>query len=124
MVISGGEFFGRTLKHTSIRAEVDDLRLADMGVQVVTCQRVEPDFVEGMLESLCDSWRETLGRRQQRDMERVLSDSPGPVLLLAVMQGSAKVMRVRCLFNETRRRRRRWRDWKSLSGDDVRSPFP
>ena len=64
MVISGGEFFGRTLKHTSIRAEVDDLGLAELGVQVVTCQRMKPDLVEGMLESLCDSWRETLGRLQ------------------------------------------------------------
>ena len=65
VVISGGEFFGRTLKHTSIRVEVDDLGLADLGMQVVTCQRMKPDLVEGMLKSLCDSWRETIGRRQQ-----------------------------------------------------------
>ena len=56
---------------------MDDLGLADLGVQVVICQRMAPDLVEGMLESLCDSWRETLGRRQQRDMGRVLSDSLG-----------------------------------------------
>ena len=96
MVISGGEFFGRTLKHTSIRAEVDDLGLADLGVQVVACQRMKP---EGMLESLCDSWRETLGRRQRRDMGRVLSDSLGACPALE-----------------------RWRDWKSLSGV-ISDPF-
>ena len=72
------EFFGRTLKDTWIRAELDDLGLADLGVQVVTCQRMKPDLVEGILESLCNGWRETLGRRQTR---------------------------VCCLFNEMKRRR-------------------
>ena len=75
VVISGGEFFGRTLKAGSIRAELDDLALADLGLQVVTCQRMKPELVEGILESLCDTWRETLVRRQQRDMERALGDS-------------------------------------------------
>ena len=80
-VIAGGEFFGRTLKHTSIRTE----RLADLGVQVVACQRMKPDLVEGIFESLCDSRRETLGRRQQGDMGRVPSVVWEPLLLSMVM---------------------------------------
>ena len=44
---------------------------------MVTCQRMKKELVEGMLESVCDAWRETLGRRQQRDMGRILSDSLG-----------------------------------------------
>ena len=72
-----GEFFGRTVKAGSIRVEFEDLALAHVGLQVVTCQRVKKELVEGILESLCDTWRETLGRRQQRDMGRFLSDSLG-----------------------------------------------
>ena len=72
VIISGGEFFGRTVKAGSIRVECEDLALADIELQVVTCQRVKKE-----LESLCDTWRETLGRRQQRDMGRFLSDSLG-----------------------------------------------
>ena len=77
VIISGGEFFGRTVRAGSIRAEVEDLALADLGLQMVTCQRMKKELVEGVLESLCDAWRETLGRRQQRDMGRILSDSLG-----------------------------------------------
>ena len=77
VIISGGEFFGRTVKAGSIRAEIEDLALADLGLQVVTCQRMKKELVEGILESLCDTWRETLGRRHQRDMGRILSDSLG-----------------------------------------------
>ena len=76
VVISGGEFFGRTLRAGSMRVELEDLGVADIGVQVITCQRVRTELVEGVLESLCDAWRETLGRRQ-RDIGRVLADSLG-----------------------------------------------
>ena len=55
----------RTVKAGSTRVEFEDLALADIGLQVVTCQRVKKELVESILESLCDAWRETLGRRQQ-----------------------------------------------------------
>ena len=80
---------------------------------------MKPELVEGILESLCDAWRETLGRRQQRDMGRVLGDSLG-ALLSTMMEGSAKAMRVCNLYSETKRPRsagvtgNRWRA-RSLS---------
>ena len=122
-MISGGEFFGRTLKHTSIRAEVDDLGLPVLGVQVVTCQRMKPDLAGGMLESLFDSWREALGRRQQRDMGRVLSDSLGACPALGgdagLSESDARVL----LVQRDETTSERWRDWKSLSGM-ISDPFP
>ena len=72
MVISNDEFFGRTLKYTSIRAEVDDLDLTDLGVQKITYRRMKS---QGMLESLCDSLIEKLGRRHRRDMGRFLGET-------------------------------------------------
>ena len=100
VVISGGEFFGRILKHISIRVEVDDLGLADLGVQVVTCQRMKTDLVEEIPGSLFDSWRE---RHSDDDNNETCGVFSVTALRLAVIQGSAKVMRVCCLFNETRR---------------------
>ena len=121
-MISCGEFFRAVLKHTSIRVEVDDLGLADLGVQVVTCERMKTDLAEGILESLCDSWRETLGRRQQRDMGRVLSDSLGARPALGgdagLSESDARVLPDQ--RDETTSER--WRDWKSLSGV-ISDPF-
>ena len=31
--------------------------MSSLGLQVVTCQRVKKELVEGILESLCDTWR-------------------------------------------------------------------
>ena len=39
------------MKAGSIRVEFEDLALADFGLQVVTCQRVKKELVEGILES-------------------------------------------------------------------------
>ena len=92
VVISGGKFFGRILKHTSIRVEVDDL--GGRSTLWNGCSRVSA--TAGEKHSDDDDNNETWS---------VFSVTAwGPVLLLAV-QGCAKVMRVCCLFNETRRRR-------------------
>ena len=124
VVISGGEFFGRTLKAGSIRAELDDLALADLELQVVTCQRMKPELVEGILENLCDIWRETLGRRQLRDMGRVLGDSLGAAPALdgdgGLSESDARVLPVQ--RDETTSER--WRDWKSLAGMICEPLFP
>ena len=81
---------------------------------------MKPDLVEGMLESLCDSWRETLGRRQQRDMGRVLSDSLGAGPAGLSSESDARVLPVQ--RDETTSER--WRDWKSLSGMISDPLFP
>ena len=114
VIISGGEFFGRTVKAGSIRVELEDLALAGLGLQVVTCQRVKKELVEGMLENLCDAWRETLGR-QQRDMERNLSDSLGAAPVVGgeggLSESDARVLPVQ----RDEMTQERWRDWKSLA---------
>ena len=124
VIISGGEFFGRTVKAGSIRVELEDLALADLGLQVVTCQRMKKDLVEGMLESLCDTWRETLGRRQQRDMGRILSDSLGAAPVLGgeggLSESDARVLPVQ----RDEMTQERWRDWKSLAGMIGEPLFP
>ena len=124
VIISGGEFFGRTVKAGSIRVEIEDLALADIGLQVVTCQRVKKELVEGILESLCDTWRETLGSRQQRDMGRFLSDSLGAAPALGgeggLSESDARVLPVQ--WDETTSER--WRDWKSLAGMISEPLFP
>ena len=110
VIISGGEFFGRTVKAGSIRVELEDLALADFGLQVVTCQRIRKELVERMLENLCEIWRETLGRRQQRDMGRILSDSLGAALALGgeggLNESDARVLPVQ----RDEMTQERWRD--------------
>ena len=124
VIISGGEFFGRTVKAGSIRVELEDLALADLGLQVVTCQRVKKELVEGMFENLCDAWRETLGRRQQRDMGRILSDSLGAAPVLGgeggLSESDARVLPVQ----RDEMTQERWRDWKSLAGMISEPLFP
>ena len=116
VIISGGEFFGRTVKAGSIRVEFEELALADLGLQVVTCQRMKKELVVGILENLCDTWRETLGRRQQRDMGRILSDSLGATPVLGdaggLSESDARVLPVQ----RDEVTQERWRDWKSLAG--------
>ena len=75
----------------------------------------------GILESLCDAWRETLGRRQQRDIERVLGDSLGAAP--AIDGEAARAVRVCQLYSETKRPRS-WRDWKSVAGMISEPLFP
>ena len=124
VTISGGEFFGRTVKAGSIRVELEELALADLGLQVVTCQRMKKELVVGILENLCDAWRETLGRRQQRDMGRILSDSLGAAPVLGneggLSEGDARVLPVQ----RDEVTQERWRDWKSLAGMIGEPLFP
>ena len=77
VIISGNEFFGRIVRAWSIWAELEDLALVEFGSQMVACQRMKKELIEGMLESLGDAWRETLRRRQRRDMGSILSDNLG-----------------------------------------------
>ena len=104
------------MKAGSIRVEFEDLDLADIGLLVVTCQRVKKELVEGISGSLCDTWRETLGRRQQRDMGRFLSDSLGAASALGgeggLSESDARVL----LVQRDETMSERCRDWKSLAG--------
>ena len=77
VIISGNEFFGRIVRAWSIWAELEDLALVEFGSQMVACQRMKKELIEGMLESLGDAWRETLRRLQRRDMGSILSDNLG-----------------------------------------------
>ena len=119
VIISGSEFSGRTVRAWSIRAELEDLALAEL-----TCQRMKKELVDGMLESLCDAWRETLGRRQQRDMGRILSDSLGATPVVGgeggLSESDARVLPVQ----RDEMTQERWRDWKSLAGMIGEPLFP
>ena len=124
VIISGNEFLGRIVRAGSIWAELEELALVDSGLQFVMCQRMKQELVEGMLESLCDALWETLGRRQQRDMGGILSDSLGAA---PVVGGEGGLRESDALVLPVQRDegiQERWRDWKSLAGMIGEPLFP
>ena len=75
---------------------------------MVTCQRMGPDLVEGILES-----QRNPRRRQQRDMRRVRSDSLGAALALDGDAGLSESDTRLLPVQRDEATTERWRDRKS-----------